>query len=489
MQPVIRIVIIVLLLFGGLSACGGGGSSAPPSPPPPPPPPPPPASESPAGIWEGTFTSTVFNQVEQVLGVATAPGDIRFISIESGSQFFGQVIVSGNAISGTLRAVSLAGGQFAGGPASGTVNIEGTLSERNSISGTFIGVGDEGTFSLTFNNLYDRDSSILKVQDHWSAQETVFKVLLPGLGAAPIGFAIQDTGDFAGADTDGCDYAGSISILDPDFNIYAAALTVSSCEQLNGQYTGYGVLSDTLQADDTITVAVSTNEVSITGLISRAVPQSASGVWSGNTQSPYSGLNETFGIISEDNEAKFYSPTGDQISGSVEVFANVLRMDAVAFAPFGLVHADGSVRGPIDVRGTIANRLQSSGTFDGVGDFGSYEITYDSIYARPSSLSLLEGQWSTPSPVGGVVPLVLSVGATGDFSGSSDGCNYSGNISLIDTSFNAYRMAIQVSTCGLLNGEYSGLGNLSDGTAPNDTLSVSVANDLTSLWAIFDRVP
>ena len=480
-----RIIVPLVVLI--LTACGGGGSGSATSPPPPPLPPPPPTNESPAGIWEGTFTSTVFNAVDQVLGVATATGDIRFISIDSGSQFFGQVTVSGDAVSGTLRAVSLAGGQFAGGPASGSVNIEGTLSARNSISGTFIGVGDEGTFSLTFNNLYDRDSSILKVQDHWSAPETIFKILLPGLGAAPIGLAIQDTGDFAGADTDGCDYSGSIGILDPDFNIYDAALTVSSCGQLDGQYAGYGVLGDTLQADDTITLAVSTNEVSITGLMTRAVPQSASGVWTGNTQSPYSGLNQTIGIISEDNEARFFGPAGNQIAGNVEVFANVLRMDAIAFAQFGTVHADGSVQGRIDVRGTVVSRLQSSGTFDGVGDFGDYDITYDSIYARPSSLSLVEGQWSTPSPTGGTGSLDLFVGAAGDFSGSDDGCSYSGNISLIDTNFNAYRIEIQVSTCGGITGEYSGLGYLSDDTTSNDTFSISVANDVISLWAIFDR--
>ena len=225
--------ILLLCVAFLLSACGGGGGSGSAVSPPPPPPPPPTTNESPAGIWEGTFTSTVFNQVEQVLGVATSQGDIRFVSIDSGSQFFGQVVVSGDAISGSLRAVSLAGGQFAGGPASGTVNIEGTLSTRNSISGTFIGVGDEGTFSLTFNNLYDQDSSIPMVQSHWSAPETIFKILLPGLGTAPIGLAIQDTGDFSGADTDGCDYSGLISILDPDFNIYDVALTVSSCGQLD----------------------------------------------------------------------------------------------------------------------------------------------------------------------------------------------------------------------------------------------------------------
>jgi hypothetical protein len=153
------------------------------------------------------------------------------------------------------------------------------------------------------------------------------------------------------------------------------------------------------------------------------------------------------------------------------------------------VHADGSVRGSIDVWGVVQSRQQSSGTFSGVGDTGTYDIDYSSIYARPSSLSFLEGQWSTPSPTGGNNPLVLSVGAEGNFSGFSDGCNYSGNISLIDTLVNAYRVILQVSMCGGITGEYTGLGYLSDATVTNDTLSLAGANDLVSLWAIFDRLP
>lgn len=482
-------ILVTLALASILSACGGGSSGNKQPNPPPPPPPPPPAAESPGGIWRGTLTSNVLNQVEEIVGVITENGKARFVSLDGGQQFFGQITVNGNSASGTLRAVSFLGGQFADGTGSGSINIEVTIDERNTISGTFIGVGDEGTFSVSFDSLYDLDSSIALVEKHWTAPETIFKVLIPGFGNAPIGASVDSTGGFAGADLDGCDYNGSLSILNAQFNIYDISVSLSSCGQWDGQYSGFGVFDDLSAATNSLLIAVSTDQVSLTGLLTETIQEAASGLWSGIIQSNISGAHEAVGMISEEGDAQFFSRTGAQIAGSAESFGNIFRLSAVAYAPFGTTHPDGSVRGAIDARGPLITAFQSTGAFNGVGDSGVYDIFYSSVYERPSSIVLVEGSWSIPSPTGGVDDLIITVLASGEFSGTADGCNYDGTISLINASFNMYRLEIDVLNCSDIDGRYSGLGALSDDQSMSDTLVVSVNNDTSSLWAFFGRVP
>jgi hypothetical protein len=429
------------------------------------------------------------NQVEEIVGVITEAGDARFVSLDGGQQFFGQISVDGNAASGSLRAVSLLGGQFPNGASSGTININATVNERDSISGSFVGVGDEGAFSLTYDSLYDLDSSLDLVAQHWTSTETIFKSLVSGFGSAPFGGTVDDTGNFAAADLDGCDYAGLISVLDTQYNIYEISMTVSSCGSWDGSYNGVGVFDNVSGPNITLTLAVATDQISIAGDLTETAPESITGIWGGTILSDFTGPHETVGLISEENDAQFFSTTGAQIVGNAEVLGNIFRMDAVAYAPFGTTHVDGSVRGSVDVRGLVTTGFQSTGSFVGVGDSGTYDIFYDALYERSSSLARVEGSWVTPSPTGGITDLVVTVEPTGQFTGAGDGCTYNGTISLIDTNFNAYRMSVEVLNCGGITGTYSGLGALSDDQSLNDTLSVSVNNDVTSLWAIFSRAP
>ncbi|HSG96363.1 MAG TPA: hypothetical protein VLA11_00025 [Woeseiaceae bacterium] len=478
---VLPILSVFLLASCGGSGGGGGSTTPPPSPPP--------ESDSPGGIWLGTLTSSVLNQVEEIVGVITETGQARFVSLDGGQQFFGQISMDGDTASGTLRAVSLVGGEFADGSSSGNINIEATVSERNTIEGTFVGVGDEGTFSVAFDTLYDLDSSLLAVQGHWTAPESIFKILVPGFGSAPLGARVDAFGGIDAADLDGCDYSGSVGILDAQFNVYSVTLVVSSCAAWDGQYSGFGVFDNSTEPTDALLIAVATNEVSIVGLLAEAAAESASGLWSGTIQSTLTGNHETLGMISEEGDAQFFSLTGSQITGSVEVFGNIVRMSTTAYAPFGTTHPDGSVSGSVDVRGLVTTAFRSSGTFVGVGDSGIYDIFYSTDYERTSSLSRVQGLWSTPSPTGGSGDLIISVASTGEFSGSSDGCSYSGLIGLIDSTFNLYRVDADIANCAGITGQYSGLGTLSDEQSPNDTLVVSVNNEVTSLWALFSRVP
>ncbi len=90
------------------------------------------------------------------------------------------------------------------------------------------------------------------------------------------------------------------------------------------------------------------------------------------------------------------------------------------------------------------------------GDTGKMQLTYSDLYDQPSSLGRLEGRWGYTDRDGLKFDLLI---AGGIVSGNdSDGCHYTGNVSLINPQYNAYDVLLEVSNCDSVNGEYEGLG-------------------------------
>lgn len=94
------------------------------------------------------------------------------------------------------------------------------------------------------------------------------------------------------------------------------------------------------------------------------------------------------------------------------------------------------------------------------GDTGRLEITYSDMYERPSSLELLEGVWGYTDPDGLSYEITI---ANGVIQGEdSSGCNYMGNVSLINPRYNAYKVEMNISGCATVNGDYEGLSYLDE---------------------------
>lgn len=475
-------ILLIVISLAVLVSCGGGGSTTST---------PPPAVQNadPGGIWRGTFTSDVVNETADALGVVTENGEIRFLSFGEGAQFFGQLNVTGNSFSGTLNAVSLAGFQFINGSSSGTVSVSGTISSRVQISGSYSGVGDSGTFAFTYDPLYERQSSLSRISGNWSAGgDLLFKAGTVGNVDGAIGVVIESNGVLSAGDTDFCDYDGLANVLDSSFNVYDVQVNISACGSLNGQYQGFGVLSDSVSTDDTLTVAISNSVISIPGELSRASQASASGIWNGFLVSPISGVLQVLGLISEDNEMRFINQAGTQLSGTADVNGNFLMTDMLAFAPLGQVFPDGTSGGLVNVRGVVSDQIALDGTFFGVGDVGTFDLTYDPIYERDSSLDRIQGSWSLTDATG--LTLVINIDASGGLLGTNSiGCGYAGDVSLIDSNVNAYRAALDVTFCGAFNGAYTGLATLIDSAALNDTLVFGVSNANVSVTGYFLKQP
>lgn len=123
--------------------------------------------------------------------------------------------------------------------------------------------------------------------------------------------------------------------------------------------------------------------------------------------------------------------------------------------------------GSVVVKGTITGSVGDSGNvFDAlidpddrllstVGGFRDIFAFYDSVYQRNSSLALVSGTWRDGT---GVTYSIDGNGAI--FGQTSAGCVYDGQVSLIDSNNNLYRVHIDVSSCQDEDGSFTGLGAL-----------------------------
>ena len=92
------------------------------------------------------------------------------------------------------------------------------------------------------------------------------------------------------------------------------------------------------------------------------------------------------------------------------------------------------------------------------GDTGKMVLSYSDLYEQPSSLEMLEGDWSFVDRDG----LSFEVNITnGKIEGKdSDDCSYSGQASIINPKYNVYDLTIDISDCASVNGTYEGLSYL-----------------------------
>jgi hypothetical protein len=147
------------------------------------------------------------------------------------------------------------------------------------------------------------------------------------------------------------------------------------------------------------------------------------------------------------------------------------------FAATGYQLVGGVSPAPLTLSGTVSPRSFVAGVFQLTGEAGQFYASYQSgIYERPSSLSSVSGAW-TLRDLNGNAAGSLQVSANGSFSGSDGfGCQYNGNLKIIDANYNAYRINLTVSNCGQNSGVYNGLGGLFDGRSHNDSFQFDLSS-------------
>lgn len=220
------LVLVALCAGCGSSGGGGGGSGAAANAPAP-------AQQSAGGLWfaVGSNPSTTSLMVAET-------GELRVQMIPSGASGpgFGQgtVTVSGNRVEGSFKTRMLGSPPF---PTSSELDctVSGTVSTRVSMQLTSVCVDAAGastTTSLTFmyDARYEADSSLAAISGNYtlSVNSATNTLNINGDGTL---FGMYDNGPR-------CTLNGTVSIPNPDFNLYRFELLFSNCTALASRYEG-----------------------------------------------------------------------------------------------------------------------------------------------------------------------------------------------------------------------------------------------------------
>jgi len=231
--------VIVVSLLGG---CGGGGGGAGGSLPELPPVPIV-VNEEPGGIWFGVRP----NGTEIVVLVSEA-GDIRILDL-FGNQGYGTVRVSNGAeISASYRVVPEFGRTLIDGSDFADCTFAGTVSARQSMTveiscltslGGQLGGGD---VVLTYDPIYDTDSSIARIAGTYQNPEG--DIMTIDINGA---LFLQNA-------QYGCVVNGRVSLLDTEWNLYGVDLETDNCQAeaapLNGtRWSGLAAITVVDSAD------------------------------------------------------------------------------------------------------------------------------------------------------------------------------------------------------------------------------------------------
>lgn len=234
--PVLQVAMMALMAACGGGGGGGGGSGAPP----------PITNAAVGGIWNGT--STIAGQgAVQLIGLVAEDGRGHFIQLDDGTQYWGTVRSSGSAVTASFTGATNYGYVFVDGSSSGTGSFTGTIQPRSSLTGTTnfkttAGTTTTSNMSLTYDGLYDRDSSLATIAGNYT------------FAGAPGSDSINVSANgtlFGQEPATGCVTNGSVKVINPSYNAYDIEYTYSNCAGvyavLNGsKFSGIGTLDNTV---------------------------------------------------------------------------------------------------------------------------------------------------------------------------------------------------------------------------------------------------
>lgn len=233
MTRLIALLPTIALLLGGCDASQSfAGDISPP-----PPPPPTTATQDLGGAWIGTDSDGNPLNV-----LSTDDGRFNMVVLTTGEQGVGNATATGNDISISYTFVAPLGSALFDGSESATCIGTGTIQERQSLSvnvdcATSLGGNFNVTADLTYDSIYDRDSSLATVAGSYTTTAGVIYTVA------------GDGGLFAQDQFNGCVINGQLSTIDTKYNLYNVSWNYANCQapfdNFNGSvFNGFAMLND-----------------------------------------------------------------------------------------------------------------------------------------------------------------------------------------------------------------------------------------------------
>lgn len=245
---------------------------------------------------------------------------------------------------------------------------------------------------------------------------------------------------------------------------------------------------------------VACDRVEVTGQFGPPLPllrdESPAGIYVGgftDTSGANPIVQPVTAIIDADGNAQFIFGLSAQrhVAGQVDVsgesLAGTLTEYSGAVAGFRGV---GSIA-VLTMDGTVTGGTGIVGEYTAETHSGHVALVYQFGYDSPASLDFTEGVWSSSfvSSDGSIYTVTWEFDGNGQVFGADTlGCVFIGEAQFVDADVNAYLLAVQVSSCGYLNGAYAGQAFLSTGSGGTvDSLTLGVANDVLAFAAVLQR--
>ena len=186
------------------------------------------------GIWEGGFDIN-----------RRGPYDFQAIHINGHStavSYKAKALCSGN-ISGEdgdyfalYNLYALDGAPFDEARITGTLKDGVIESYFKTLNG-----GDVGKLTMTYNPIFENDSSLELLEGQWSFTDRDGLVI----------DAQISNGVLAGIDSDRCTYSGKFAIINSDFNAYGVRIHIANCHSVDGEYEGLAYMdSETIDGEN-----------------------------------------------------------------------------------------------------------------------------------------------------------------------------------------------------------------------------------------------
>jgi hypothetical protein len=213
---------------------------------------------------------------------------------------------------------------------------------------------------------------------------------------------------------------------------------------------------------------------------------SPGGIWRGTDSTT---ALQVIGLIDEAGDFHFIRSDNVQYVGTASVSGNSVSANFDGFTQIETVFTDQSTHGTGTVSGTVAARstltLNTQFKTDaGTSTSGSLNLTFDTLYNRASALATIAGNYSSD----GSVVTVNSDGSIFSQSATT-GCVVNGTVSLINATYNAYKVQFSYANCvgnsAFENGlQFTGIATLDNTQLPEHAIVGATAKSGNTQYAV-----
>ncbi len=217
-------------------------------------------------------------------------------------------------------------------------------------------------------------------------------------------------------------------------------------------------------------------------LLGSLVDQAIGGIWEG-TDSDGTAI---IALTTESGRLHWIAETGEQGFGTGSVIGSAVTFNYTLVAELGFTFPDGSTSATCTGSGTIQQRQTLAVTVNctttlGTTSSSSASLNYNAIYDLDSVLSVIAGNYDDDG-------VVFNINANGVIfeQDPTTSCVLNGQITIIDSNFNAYDVSLSVSNCtgaeAILNGStFTGLAVLDSTAPPPDELVIAVTGAVSGV--------